>query len=579
MKKNIFFRIFLSHLLIAIGISLLLVALSIKIVRNHYIETLTVDLQKMAVALENTIHPYLVSNEFYSLDSHIKDMGKKMKVRITVVDSKGLVLADSEEAPDKMENHGMRPEILQAFYGKTGSSLRFSETVKEDMLYVAIPLSDDEGKLLGALRVSLFLTQIHKLLGYIMRNVIIIATLLAVFSLLGAFFYSKSLARPISKLSAAADEVAGGNFKIEVISEGSGEISRLTKNFNSMVVRIRELISELSEQKDSLNVIVSSIKEALIVINKDEKIVIMNDSFRGIFKSGKIKGKNYWEVVREPHFEEIIEEVRRNKKDLTKEIQIHNRDFICSAAFLEKHNEIVVTLHEITEIKQTEKIKKDFISNVSHELRTPLTAIKGFIETLLGSAKDENKRYLQIIERQTERLINIVKDLLKLSELEDIEEGKIKVSYSKVDLKELLNNVFSIYDKQIAEKGLKSTLEVKKDVPKIKADPFKLEQLFINLIENAIKYTETGEININTRKDKKSVIIEISDTGIGIARKHLSRIFERFYVVDKSRSRELGGTGLGLSIVKHIVQLHNGEINIESTLGKGTTFTIVLPIN
>ncbi len=578
MKKNIFVRIFLSHLLLAVGISLLLVALSFRLVKNHYIETLTMDLEKIALALDKTLEPYFASGDFSSLDTLVKNMGKKMEVRITVVDSKGVVLADSEEDPGKMENHGMRPEILPAFYGKTGSSLRFSETIGQEMLYVAVPLKDNTGNLIGALRVSLFLTQIQELLSYILRNIIIIAVILSIFSLLAAFFYSKSLARPISRLAVAADEVAGGNFNIEVLTEGSGEISRLTKNFNSMVVRIRELISGLSEQKDSLNVIVSSIKEALIVVNKEEKIAIMNDSFREIFKSGTIKGENYWEVVREPHFEEIIEEVRKNKKDLTKEIQIHDRNFVCSAAFLEKHNEIVVTLHEITEIKKTEKIKKDFISNVSHELRTPLTAIKGFIETLLGTAKGEDKKYLQIIERQTNRLINIVKDLLKLSELEDIQEGKREIGFSKVYLKELIGNVFNIYEKEIKSKGLKSSLEIAKNVSKIKADPFKLEQLFINLIENAIKYTEKGEINIVVKKDKKSVLVEVSDTGIGIARKHLSRIFERFYVVDKSRSRELGGTGLGLSIVKHIVQLHEGEISVESTLGKGTKFIIVLPV-
>lgn len=579
MKRNIFFRIFLSHLLLAIGISLLLVVLSFNIIKKQYIKTFTIDLEKMAVALDNTVKPYLISGDFSSLDILVKKMGKKMKTRITIVDSKGIVLADSEEDPEKMENHGMRPEILQAFYGKTGSTLRFSETVKEDMLYVAIPIKDSADNLLGALRISLFLTQIRKLLNYVMRNVIIIAAMLAIFSLLAAFFYSKSLTRPISELTRAADEVSRGNFNIEVLSEGTGEISRLTKNFNGMVVRIRKLISELSEQKDSLNVIVSSIKEGLIVINGEEKIVIMNDSFREIFKSGEIKGKNYWEVVREPGFEEIIDSVKKNKKDLTREIRIHERDFICSAAFLEKYNEIVVTLHEITETKKTERIKKDFISNVSHELRTPLTAIKGFIETLLETAKGENKRYLEIIERQTDRLINIVKDLLKLSELEDIEEGKIKVSYSKVDLKNLVSNVFGFYQKQIAAKGLKSIADIDKKVPKIKADAFKLEQLFINLIENAIKYTEKGEIRVNAKKENKTVVVEVSDTGIGIPGKHLPRIFERFYVVDKSRSRESGGTGLGLSIVKHIVQLHNGEISIESKLGKGTKFIIVLPIN
>jgi two-component system phosphate regulon sensor histidine kinase PhoR len=579
MKKNIFFRIFISHLLLAVGISLLLVFLSFRLVKKNYIETLTMDLEKIAIALDKTLEPYIASGDFSKLDSIVKDKGKKIGVRITVVDSKGVVLADSEEDPEKMENHGMRPEILPAFYGKTGSTLRFSETVEQEMLYVAIPITDDADVLVGVLRVSLFLTQIQELLSYIIGNVIIIAALLAIFSLLAAFFYSKSLARPISKLAGAADEVAGGNFNIEVLTEGTGEISRLTRNFNDMVVRIRKLISQLSEQKDSLNVIVSSIKEALIVINKEEKIVLMNDSFREIFNSSEVKNKNYWEVVREPQFGEIIEEVKKNKKDLTREIQIHDRNFVCSAAFLEKHNEIVVTFHEITEIKKTEKIKKDFISNVSHELRTPLTAIKGFIETLLGTAKGKNKKYLQIIERQTNRLINIVKDLLKLSELENIQEGKRESSFSKVDLKELIGNVFSIYEKEIKSEGLKSSLEIAKSVPKIKADPFKLEQLFINLIENAIKYTEKGEIRIVVKKDKKSVLIEVSDTGIGIARKHLSRIFERFYVVDKSRSREFGGTGLGLSIVKHIVQLHNGEISVESTLGKGTKFWDNKPIN
>lgn len=578
MKKNIFLRIFFSHLLITLGISVLLIVFSFRLVKKHYIETLSNDLEKIAVSLDKTIKPYIFSGDSSVLDSFVKDMGRKLKVRITVIDSKGVVLADSEEDPKKMENHGMRPEILQAFYGKTGSSLRFSDTVEEEMLYVAIPLKDNSGNLIGALRVSLFLTQIQELLNYIIRNVIIVAAILAVFSLMAAFFYSKSLARPIRKLAIAADEVAGGNFNIEILTEGTGELSRLTKNFNSMIVRIRELISELSEQKDSLNVIVSSIKEALIVIDGEEKIVIMNDSFREIFEATGGNRKNYWEVVREPIFEEIIEDVKKNRKDLSREIRIHDRNFICSAAFLEKHDEIVVTLHEITKIKEAEKIKKDFISNVSHELRTPLTAIKGFVETLLESAKDVNKRYLEIIGRQTDRLINIVKDLLKLSELEDIEEGKLGVSYSRVNLKEIVSNVLGIYEKEIKKKGLKSSFEIDENLPEFRADPFKLEQLFINLIENAIKYTEKGEIRISARKKDKSVLIEISDTGIGIARKHLSRIFERFYVVDKSRSRESGGTGLGLSIVKHIVQLHKGEIRIESILGKGTRFLIILPL-
>lgn len=578
MKRNIFFRVFLSHLLLTLGISAFFILFSFRFVREHYIKTLSTDLEKIAFSLNRTIAPRVISGKFFSLDSFVREMGQKIEVRITVVDSNGTVLADSEEDPEKMENHGMRPEILKAFYGETGSSLRFSDTVEEDMLYVAVPIKDSRSNSIGALRVSLFLTQISDLLNTVMRNVLILVLTLTVFSLLGAFFYSKSLSRPISKLANAADEVAKGNFDSEVFIEGEGEPRRLAKSFNSMVSRIKKLVSSLSQQKDSLDTIVSSIREGLIVINAEEKAVIMNDSFRDIFGISEVKNKYYWEIVREPQFGEIVEEVRESKSDSIREIRINERDFICSATYLEKHEEIVMTLHEITEIRKAERMKKDFVSNVSHELRTPLTAIKGFIETLDETARDENKRYLKIMRRQTDRLINIVKDLLKLSELEKIEEGEVEVSLSKVDLKKLINDILGVYEKEVKEKGLKAVVEVDEDVPKIKADPFKLEQLFINLIENAIKYTEKGEIRISARKENNSAVIEVTDTGIGIPPRHLSRIFERFYVVDKSRSRQSGGTGLGLSIVKHIVRLHHGEINVDSKPGKGTKFIIKFPI-
>jgi two-component system phosphate regulon sensor histidine kinase PhoR len=228
-------------------------------------------------------------------------------------------------------------------------------------------------------------------------------------------------------------------------------------------------------------------------------------------------------------------------------------------------------MHDITEIIHLSTIKKDFVVNVSHELRTPLTAIKGFVETMEDDEDEKSKRYLEIIKRHTDRLISIVQDLQQLSELESVKQLEME----KVRIAQLLKPVLKMFEARLAEKALEVVLDV--DDVEASADPFKLEQVFINLIDNSIKYTEKGKITISATPGKKQTEIKVEDTGIGIPKEHIPRIFERFYVVDKSHSRRMGGTGLGLSIVKHIVQAHHGSITIESAVGKGTRVIIRLP--
>jgi two-component system phosphate regulon sensor histidine kinase PhoR len=233
----------------------------------------------------------------------------------------------------------------------------------------------------------------------------------------------------------------------------------------------------------------------------------------------------------------------------------------------------VLIFHDITDMKHVEQIKKDLVVNISHELRTPLTAIKGFVETLLDEASDEQRDYLDIVKRHTDRLINIVQDLLVLSELEDRPAG---FSVEKVDMGTVINSVVTLFEPKARQKGLSIKADIEPVI--ISADSFRIEQLLTNLIDNAIKYTEKGEILVGVKADGGNAIITVRDTGIGIPREHLMRIFERFYVVDKSRSRSVGGTGLGLSIAKHIATLHNGRITAESIPLTGTTFTVTLPI-
>ena len=290
-----------------------------------------------------------------------------------------------------------------------------------------------------------------------------------------------------------------------------------------------------------------------------------------------VKGKLYWEVLRKASFDELVKKVGSEKNSIVDEIELNNRTFLCSATFCSNKEEIVVTLHDITKIKDLEKTKKDFVTNVSHELRTPLTAIKGFVETLQDTNNDdENQHYLNIIKRHTDRVIRIVNDLLLLSELEGNSDS---LELEDVNLQDLIENILKIFEQRLNEKNLVLKFNADRDLPVIKADPFKLEQVFINLVDNAVKYTESGEVVISLSRNKEIVKIEIQDTGICIPREHLSRIFERFYVVDSSRSRKLGGTGLGLSIVKHIVLLHKGKIDVQNITGTGTNFIVTLPVN
>jgi two-component system, OmpR family, phosphate regulon sensor histidine kinase PhoR len=287
-----------------------------------------------------------------------------------------------------------------------------------------------------------------------------------------------------------------------------------------------------------------------------------------------LEGKHYWEAIRSPQMGELLKKAGSERRSFVEELPLGERVFVFSVTPLERGEDIVVIFHDITEIKNAEKVKKDFVVNVSHELHTPLTVIKGYAETLLQEVPAEpGKRYIEIIQRNTDRLINIVNDLLLLSSLEE----RTPLELEDIDLRNFIENVVRIFDQRLKDKQLSLVVEMKENLPTIKADLFKLEQVMVNLLDNAVKYTERGRIVVSVDVRDNRASIQVRDTGIGIPKEAIPRIFERFYVVDKSRSRKSGGTGLGLSIVKHIVLLHNGAINIESAPGEGTTVTVTLP--
>lgn len=573
MKRSFFSKIFIGYLLIIFALSSLILVLSLNTIREFYRDTLTDHLKTLGYTLNSEVAHLLDTGRANQLDGFIKSLGTKIHTRVTIIAKDGTILADSDENPKSMENHSHRPEVVEALQGKTGKSVRFSSTANRDMLYVAVPIEKD-GKITGVIRTSLFLKDIDNLLTKLNYHVAWVSLAIVLIALLGALLISNSIVQPIKNLTSAARKVASGDFSVRVFLKTKDELRELADNFNRMNEEMQRMFTELSQQKEELNSIIDSLQEGLLVLDKQGRIIRSNESFQKIVGGQAVEGKIYWEVIRNPRLAELLEKAGGEKRKFMEELTLGDRVFMCSVTPLEKGEGIVSIFYDVTEIKNIEKVKKDFVINVSHELRTPLTAIKGYAETLRKEVDTApGKKYLEIVERNTDRLINIVNDLLLLSSLEE----KAVLEVEDIDLGGFLENVIRIFDQRLKDKRLSLVVDVKENLPSIKADLFKLEQMLVNLLDNAVKYTDRGEITVSMDIHDKRVGIQVRDTGIGIPKDDIPHVFERFYVVDKSRSRKSGGTGLGLSIVKHIVLLHNGTIDIESALGKGTSVTLTLP--
>lgn len=575
LKKSIFFKIFSGYLLLTTVLCGLIIIFSYYVIRSSNIETKAQELTDLAMVLKVEITPLVASKNISQLEVITKNLGKVIHARITVIAPNGVVLSDSEKNPLLMDNHRTRTEVAQAMDGNTGRFLRTSDTLKEEMLYIAIPVMENN-KIIYVLRVSSFLKEITTTTKQLVEKIFLIAIIISAAALVFAFLFSQSISRPLRELRGALHKVAGQNFSVRVFLKNNDELKELADSFNHMIAEMERLFGELSHQKEELDSIISSLQEGILVLDKEERVLIANESIKVITGKNLERGKFYWEILREPKLNELIRRVKTARQNSTEEIELDTKTLLSSATFLKHKEDITIVFHDITEIKKLEKIKTDFVINVSHELRTPLTSIKGFLETIeTGTLDEENRHYVEIIKRNTDRLINIINDLLSLSELE---EKSAKFQLETTNLNDIIKQALVIFEQQIQLKGFSIHLSIDPELPPVQGDPFKLEQVFINLIDNALKYMEKGSITISTTVQDSKIVVKVQDTGPGIAPEHLSRIFERFYVVDKSRSKKLGGTGLGLSIVKHIVLLHNGTIKAESTPGHGTTFIITLPV-
>ncbi|MFO7733243.1 MAG: ATP-binding protein [Candidatus Aminicenantes bacterium] len=575
MKRTLFLKVFAGYLLvIALVVAAVLLA-GPPLIRKHFIRAQAAHLENLAHLIQDRTIPFLTGEATEGLDEMISTVGARTGRRVTVIDNRGNVLADSEKEARDMENHFFRPEIFAALQGEKQMSIRFSSTLRAEMMYMSVPLEAD-GAVVGVLRMSLFMRHFQALLRELRRDLLWVVGLTAALALVAAALLTRTVSRPVREFVEAASRVSAGDLGVKVSARRRGEFKALAVGFNDMTAKLSAMFAEVRIQGEELTSIMASIREGLCVMDADSRILFCNDSFRRAVHVQAPEGQHFWEVVRSSALTELVRKVRETKTGTAGEADLHERTYFCNAAHLAAQERIVLTLHDMTEFRDLERIKRDFVVNVSHELKTPLTAIKGFVETLEQRSAGETLSHLGIIRRNADRLMAIVDDLLALSK---IEAQEARLEKEDVDVRELAENILKIFEKPAGEKGLGLALEAGPDLSPVKADPLQLEGLLLNLVDNAVKYTDKGGVTVRLAIDEGRLRIEVADTGIGIDPAHQANVFERFYVVDKSRSKKHGGTGLGLSLVKHIALAHQGAVSVRSRLGEGTTFTVVLPVD
>jgi two-component system phosphate regulon sensor histidine kinase PhoR len=589
MKKprRLLWQLFPSYLLITL-ISLLAVSwYASAAMRHFFLDQTATDLKARAALLEKQIQELLSPLRADTIDAICKEAGRLSATRITVILADGTVIGDSRETPGLMNNHAGRPEIVTALSGQTGQSLRFSKTLMQRMLYVAVPIRDSQS-IVAVLRTSLPATAVEDEIRSIQLKIALGGCIIALLAAGISWVISRRISRPIEQMKRSAAQFAGGDLSHRLASPATEEMAGLADAMNQMAAQLDNRIKTIISQRNQLETVLASMLEGVIAIDSEERIVSINRAAAQLFENepANCRNKSIQEVIRSPALQQFIRSALDHPKPAEEDITVYqNQERVIeakSSPLLDAGGQQIGTLvvfNDVTQLRRLEDMRRDFVANVSHEIKTPLTAIKGFVETLQQGKIDkteEEKRFLGIIQKHVDRLNSIVEDLLTLSRIE-LEDERKEINAEAVKIIVVFQAAIQLCRLKAEEKKIRIDLDCEKDSTAV-LDPTLIEQAVVNLLDNALKYSEPqGTVALKSHRQDSEVVISVEDRGIGIAQKHLPRIFERFYRVDKSRSRNMGGTGLGLAIVKHVAQAHGGHVSVESKLGEGSRFSLHLP--
>ncbi len=517
------------------------------------------------------------------LDALARRAAAAARARVTLVAADGSVVADSDVPPDavpRVENHAGRPEIEAALAGRVGVSSRRSATVLRELLYLAVPMPAG-----GATRLAMDLAEVDAAVADLRRKLAVASAVALAGALLLALAISSYVVRPLRMILGTLQQMTDGNLEARAPAHSRDELGRIGRALNAMADQLRQRLAQITAEKDRLDAVLESMVDGVLVLDTQGRVSLANPRARELLELyGPVEGRTLLEVVRNPQIDQSLRAAAEATAPVVSEVEmtapghaprtllLHAVSFPADGARMGT----VAVFHDLTDLRRLENVRRDFVANASHELQTPLTAIRGFAETLLASPIEppEARSQLDVILRNAERLAELIRDMLELSR---IESRRAPLQPSELDLERLTRIVLRDMEPRMKERALDVALHDEEAAPAW-ADRRAVEQVLTNLLDNAAKYTDPGgSVRVEITRREGAVRVSVGDTGIGIPSEHLGRIFERFYRVDKARSRALGGTGLGLAIVKHLVQAMGGEIFVESEPGRGTIFHFTLP--
>ncbi|MGD1153701.1 MAG: ATP-binding protein [Syntrophales bacterium] len=582
MKNRLLYRILAGYVAL-----ILFTAIVMGLMYARQIKTELIDEIKNDLIAQARIAALLGIGDIERKLSHLAVISRS---RVTLIDASGRVKADSEKDLAQMDSHLNRSEIQEARIKGQGEAIRYSRTLGIDMLYIAFPITE-VSEVTGYIRFARPLFEVRKSIDQQYSYIYKCLLIAIISSCIIAFLLARKLISPIEKVISYTHKVCSGEASGTLLIESNNDVGQLEKDINRMVQEQQERVRIADEEKATLEAAFASMTEGVLVINNQNRIEFLNRSLKEILGNEGITDildKTPLEAFRNVELQDALDLFRDSGGPVLREISLGQEapiilDVTISAVhgLTEGKQKTMMVFHDVTRLKKLEKIREDFVANVTHEIKTPLTAIIGFIETLQGGAIEEEetaKKFLHIISENAHRLGRLVDDLLILS---SIELGEMKLRFENVSIADAIENVLPMFETKAAEKSLTIDKHISDELPFIGADRDKLAQIFVNILDNAVKFTPSGgRVAIHAVQDYKGfVVVKVIDTGMGIPKSEIPRLGERFYRVDKTRSRDLGGTGLGLSIVKHLMKAHNGSIEIESQVGKGTTVSLTFPTN
>jgi len=517
-----------------------------------------------------------------NLDPIAKRIGNEIGARITLISNNGTVLGDTDQDPVSMENHAARPEVVATLATGVGQATRYSATLHQNMMYVAVPVTG-QGKVLGIARVALPLTAVESSVNSTVITIVVAVATATLLVILAAVVIARLITRPVRQITKAAEGIAAGKLEQQIPIRTNDEIGRLGRAFNEMSSTVKDTMAAISDERGRLVAVMSGLTDGVVLTDVEGKIILANQASESLFnfREKDVIARPLIEAVRDHEADEILKLCLRTGQ--TQSVQFEtsmSKRFLRAIATPITEREltgVLLLFQDLTELRSLQTMRRELVGNISHELRTPIAGIKAMVETLRDSARDDKEvatDFLTRIDNEVDRLTQMVSELTELSR---IETGRAELEMAPTDLNLLIEGVIAQLNPLAERQQVTIAAELTSPLPLVIVDSDRIRQTVINLVNNAIKFNHPGgKVTISTRVVKESVTVSVSDTGIGIAKDDLPHVFERFYKADKARTR--GGSGLGLAIAKHTVQAHNGNIRAESEEGKGSTFSFSLPL-